>query len=280
VTNGFPLDPQVLAQLAAASFRPPQAPTMPGFNLQPSLPTRPQETPGLSVRDGLSMLSAGLQALKGMPGSDVIMNAGPQGSGVGGAYTKADAMGMAGLNRDPMDPSYGVPGGLGLKQGGGLGMPDFLTGAWRGITGLFGGGGVTAAPWPAGGYAAGIGADGLGTIGSAGGLGSTGSTFFGGAGGAGASGGSSLAGLGAVAWPAAIAAAIGFGKNTEANHANTPFGDVLLGALAPSATQIFEDPLGMGLPTLLGAPFLTPFTASKEAKAKKPEWSSLFSVGL
>jgi hypothetical protein len=108
VTNGFPLDPQVLAQLAAASFRPPQAPTMPGLNLQPSLPTRPQETPGLSVHDGLSMLSAGLQALKGI-GNNTIMNAGPQGSGPGGAYTMADAMGMAGLTRDPMDPSYGVP---------------------------------------------------------------------------------------------------------------------------------------------------------------------------
>jgi hypothetical protein len=264
VTNGFSLDPQVLAQLAAASFRPPQAPTMPGFNLQPSLPTRPQETPGLSVRDGLSMLSAGLQALKGMPGSDVIMNAGPQGSGVGGAYTTADAMGMAGLNRNPMDPSYGVPG---MKQGGGLGMPDFLTGAWRGITDLFGGGGVTAAPAPAGGYAAGIGADGLGTIGSAGG-----------ASGAGASGGG-FGGAASAALPLAYAAAIGFGKNTEANHANTPFGDFLLGALAPSGAQILEDPLGMGLPTLLGAPFLTPFTASKEAKAKKPEWSSLFSFG-
>ena len=83
-----------------------------------------------------------------------------------------------------------------------------------------------------------------------------------------------------MAWPAAIAGAIGFGKNTEANHANTPLGDVLLGALAPSATQIIEDPLGMGLPTLLGAPFLTPFTASKEAKAKKPEWSSFFPFGV
>lgn len=92
MTNGFPLDPQVLAQLAAASFRPPQAPTMPGFNLQPPLPTRPQETPGLSVHDGLSMLSAGLQALKGI-GNGTIMNAGPQGSGPGGAYTTADAMG-------------------------------------------------------------------------------------------------------------------------------------------------------------------------------------------
>lgn len=108
MTNGFPLDPQVLAQLAAASFRPPQAPTMPGFNLQPALPTRPQETPGLSMRDGLSMLSAGLQALKGI-GNGEIVNAGPQGSGPGGAYTTADAMGMAGLNRDPMDPSYGLP---------------------------------------------------------------------------------------------------------------------------------------------------------------------------
>ena len=275
MTNGFPLDPQVLAQLAASSFRPPQAPTMPGLSLQPSLPTRPQETPGLSARDGLSMLTAGLQALKGI-GNGTIMNAGPQGSGSGGAYTTADAMSMAGLNRDPMDPSYGVPSGLGLNQGGGLGMQDFLTGAWRGITDLFGGGGVTAASAPGGGYAAGIGADGLGTLGSASGLGSTGAQFFGGSG----AGGGGFGGAASAALPLAYAAAIGFGKNTEANHANTPFGDVLLGGLAPSGAQILEDPLGMGLPTLLGAPFLTPFTASQEAKAKKPEWSSLFSVGL
>jgi hypothetical protein len=241
VTNGFPLDPQVLAQLAAASFRPPQAPTMPALSLQPSLPTRPQETPGLSVRDGLSMLSTGLQALRGI-GNGTIMNAAPHGSG----------------------------------PGGGLGMQDFLTGAWRGITDLFGGGGVTAASAPAGGYAAGIGADGLGTLGSASGLGSTGAQFFGGSG----AGGGGFGGAASAALPLAYAAAIGFGKNTEANHANTPFGDVLLGALAPSGTQILEDPLGMGLPTLLGAPFLTPFTASKEAKAKTPEWSSLFPFGL
>lgn len=115
--NGFPLDPQVLAQLAAASFKPPQAPTMPGLSLQPPLPARPQETPGLSVHDGLSMLSAGLQALKGI-GNGAIMNAKPQGSGPGGAYTTADAMSMAGLNRDPMDPTYGVPP-TGAASGGG-----------------------------------------------------------------------------------------------------------------------------------------------------------------
>jgi hypothetical protein len=36
----------------------------------------------------------------------------------------------------------------------------------------------------------------------------------------------------------------------------------------------------MGLPTLLGAPFLTPFTGSQEAKKTKPEWSGLFGVGF
>lgn len=70
------------------------------------------------------------------------------------------------------------------------------------------------------------------------------------------------------------------GKNTEANHAGTPVGDALLGGLAPSAAQMWEDPIGMGLPTLLGAPFLTPFTASDKAKKTKPEWSSLFGLGF
>jgi len=106
MTNGFSIDPQVLAQLAAASFRPPQPPTLPGFNLQPPLPQPRPETPGFNVGNAIFALANGLAGWK--PDSTIV-NAGPQGSGPGGAYTTADAMGMAGLNRDPMDPSYGVP---------------------------------------------------------------------------------------------------------------------------------------------------------------------------
>lgn len=210
---GLSIDSQVLAQLAAAGFRPQPTPNMPGFNLQPQLPPARQQTPGFDVSDGMAALRAGLDALKGRGGGTII-NAGPQGSGPGGAYTSADAMGMAGLN----------------PKGGGI--LDFLTGGTSNAGGTAGS--------------------------SAGGMG----------------------GVGAAAIPAAIAAAIGFGKNTEANHANTPFGDALLAGLGPDINQVVADPIGMGLPTLLGVPFITPFTARKEAKAARPEWSPFFSVGV
>jgi hypothetical protein len=87
-------------------------------------------------------------------------------------------------------------------------------------------------------------------------------------------------GMGAFALPAAIAAMIGIGKNTEANHPNTPEGDASLGLLGPSAAQIIKDPIGMGLPTLLGVPFITPFTGSQDAKKEKPEWSGFFGLGV
>jgi hypothetical protein len=110
--------------------------------------------------------------------------------------------------------------------------------------------------------------------GAGGGLGSGAS---GGSSAAGGSGGSALGGLGPAAMFAAL---IGLGKNTEANHPNTPGGDASLGLLGPSAAQIVKDPIGMGLPTLLGAPFLTPFTGSDEAKKTKPEWSGMFPLGF
>ena len=75
------------------------------------------------------------------------------------------------------------------------------------------------------------------------------------------------------------AALIGTGKNLESSNANNGIGQTLLGGLAPSASQIAKDPMGMGLPTLFGAPFLTPFTGSKAARDTKPEWSGLFSLG-
>lgn len=93
-------------------------------------------------------------------------------------------------------------------------------------------------------------------------------------------GGSAAGGASAFALPLAYAAAIGVGANTAANHGGTPLGDGLTSLLGPSAAQMWKDPVGMGLPTLFGAPWLTPFTASDDAKKTKPEWSSLFSLGF
>jgi hypothetical protein len=266
------LTPEMLAQAAGAAFRPPQPVMMAGLNLQPSLPPMQQQAPGFSLGDGMALASAALKALgngkrdgsivnagpqgsgpggsyttadaMSMSGLNAIMNAGPQGSGPGGSYTTADAMGMAGLNDkqtlSPMDPGYGDLGGPGMKQDGGF--LDFLTNL----------------PTKLG---IGTGASGGSTVG-------------------GASDGGVGAGAGAVAVPLMAAAGIGLGKNTEANYAGTPVGDLLLAGLGPSAAQIIKDPLGMGLPTLLGVPFITPFTASQDAKQTKPEWSSLFPFGV
>ena len=58
VPTQFP--PELLAQIAAASFKPPQAMNMPGL----SVPTGPPPAPGLNVGDGMAALSAGLPFLK------------------------------------------------------------------------------------------------------------------------------------------------------------------------------------------------------------------------
>jgi hypothetical protein len=152
-----------------------------------------------------------------------------------------------------MPPEQAAPSG-----GGGGGMPGLPPGLGSMIPGMGGGGGGAGA-------AAGAGAEGGGAAAGGGG------GMFGGMGG--------MGGLASLA-PVGYAAAIGLGKNTEANHAGTPVGDMLLGGLAPSGAQIWEDPIGMGLPALLGVPFLTPFTASDKAKKTKPEWSQLFGGGL
>ena len=78
-------------------------------------------------------------------------------------------------------PSMSAPQMGGGGGNGGLGAGLAGLSSIAGMLGpLMGGGGVTATEPPAGGYAASVGADGLGTLGSASGLGSTGSTFFGG----------------------------------------------------------------------------------------------------
>lgn len=112
-----------------------------------------------------------------------------------------------------------------------------------------------------------------------------GSGFMGGAGGAGQMGGGvGLGGgggsAGAMFSPLMIAALIGMGKNTEANHPDTAMGKGLLGTLGPSISQVAADPKGMGIPTALGLPFLTPFTGSDKARRTRPEWSGMFGLGF
>jgi len=143
--------------------------------------------------------------------------------------------------------------------------------------GVFGGAGsppigtLSSMGGGAAGDGAGTAADVGGGADSFGGLGSYTGTSAGAAGGAG-SGSGGVAGMGPVAGPALFAALIGSGKIIEHNNANNPLGQGLLAGLGPSFSQVKKDPVGMGLPTLLGAPFLTPFTSSRAAQDTKPEW--------
>jgi hypothetical protein len=166
----------------------------------------------------------------------------------------------------PMVPQMSAPEPPSQQQTPGMGMPPL------GMLTNFMGGGAGAGAGAGAASAAGGGASSLGA--------SAGGSLSAGAGGAAAGGSGALGGMSAMGPAALFAALIGLGKNTENNHAGTPLGDGLLAGLGPSAAQIFEDPLGMGLPTLLGAPFLTPFTASDKAKKTAPEWQGLFGLGF
>lgn len=89
ISRPFPaIPPELLAQMAAQAFRPPGA-----MNV-PSLPPV-QPAPRLNV-DPAAVAHALIGLAKWRPDGE-IRNAGPQGSGPGGAYTTADAMAMAGL---------------------------------------------------------------------------------------------------------------------------------------------------------------------------------------
>jgi hypothetical protein len=163
------IPPELLAKIAAAAFRPPPGMGMPGMQV-PSM----QPVPGFNVADGVASLGKGLGALQGIMGNGTIYNAGPQGSGPGGTYTKADASAMAagaGLNvNGPIDPDLGAwgaaqnPFGIGASGGslpfgsassGGGSFMDFLTG----LLSQFGGsGGGTAAGGGLGDLAGGAGA--------------------------------------------------------------------------------------------------------------------------
>lgn len=92
---GFNLDPQLLAQMAQAAFRPPQAHAAPGINLQP-----PQQSGGgFGMGDGMAMAGMGLGALKGMGGGNIFDAAG---------RTAGDAD-LGGHGSSPVDPMGGNP---------------------------------------------------------------------------------------------------------------------------------------------------------------------------
>lgn len=131
-----------------------------------------------------------------------------------------------------------------------------------------------------GGITGGPGLSNLGQLARLGKGGGSGGLSFGGGGaegvGADGGGGGGLGGAGAALLWARL---IGEGKKQEylrlKDDPDDPLGNFGLAMLAPSGNQILEDPKGMGLPTALGLPFLTPFTASNKAKQTKPEWSGL-----
>jgi hypothetical protein len=230
-----------------------------------------QQMQGLSNALAMYKGSAGIGKDAGIPGSQAAsqsavnqygtvvydpatgLNTTPGLSGsVGGPNIDSEIANWSGYGASPMASASGSASAFPTTYGSGVGAAGDY-----GFADLSGAGG-------------GLGGASLPTTGADAGLGSSGGGLFGGGGGA----------LGSLGPAAAFAALIGMGKNTEANHPNTPEGDASLGLLGPSAAQIIKDPIGMGLPTLLGVPFITPFTGSQDAKKTKPEWSGLFGMGF
>lgn len=96
-----------------------------------------------------------------------------------------------------------------------------------------------------------------------------------------ASGPTGMSNIAGGATPLLYAYLIGQGKMIEGNNPDSALGKGLLGGLGPSFNQLKEDPVGMGLPSLLGAPFLAPFFASDDARKAKPEFAGIWeSLGL
>lgn len=255
---GYPQqDP--LAEMDYMQPRPPQfAPMQP-----PSLMQPPQQQQGGGLLSSLlgsggGSGGGGLSSLFGGGGGGGMLGKAMSlfGGGTGGANVGDVAHNFLGGLMNPSNDPFGLAG---KNAAAGLTSPE-LTG--EEMTSLVGGNGVGS------GVASSSALDGAAGSSGAGGL----SGLFGGGSGGGGLGGAGPAGL--------FAALIGLGKNTEANHPNTAMGKGLLGLLGPSISQVVKDPMGMGLPTLLGAPFLTPFTSSKESQATKPEWSGLFNMGF
>ena len=132
IPTRFP--PELLAQIAAAGFKPPQAMNMPGLNV----PTGPPPSPGLNVGDAMAGLGMALGMMRGGdPGAvaqreaianDAVVQANPATSAAGMlAGTNPDA-GIGGGMPAPPDGSSGV----GTSP---YGAPDFLTGIWRKLFG-------------------------------------------------------------------------------------------------------------------------------------------------
>jgi hypothetical protein len=119
------LPPEVLAQLAAQGFRPPaqmQAPAMMG-------PQGGGE--GFGLGDGLAMAGMGLGMIGkgGVPmGSSATTDAPGFGAGLGSSGQGI----LAGAHKQWLAQNPDAQG-----YGNTLTQPDFLTGAWRKITGLF-----------------------------------------------------------------------------------------------------------------------------------------------
>ena len=103
---------------------------------------------------------------------------------------------------------------------------------------------------------------------------------FGGSQPGGAAGGASaptgMSNIAGAATPALYAYLIGQGKMIESRNPDSAYGKALLGGLGPSFNQLKEDPIGMGIPTALGFPFLAPFFGSDKARKKKPEFAGLW----
>lgn len=254
----FLFGPQ-LAQMAAPAGPVPQVDLPSGFRppglMGGAAPTPPQ-TPGMQF--GMPSMGGMGMGMK----SPIKTGIDEQGA-VGKGGLSGAVKGVEGLQPDANGNWQQPPMPTDIGSGQGGGSTGSFSSWWARNSPSTWFGGPTASPTPAAAPTAAPAATPVADAGAASG-GGTGIT----------------SGMGAVAAPAAFAAAIGFGKNTEANHANTPFGDTILAGLGPDIAQVWQDPVGMGLPTLLGAPFLTPFTASKEAKAAKPEWSSIYGIGV
>lgn len=113
------LSPEVLAQLAAAGFRPPPPAGAPG------LPSMGGGAPGFGMGDGMGVLGMGLSALDGMGGGNPFM----------AAERTAGDRDLSGYGSSPVDPMGGNPNAQPVevfnptgKRGGFGAFLDFLTG--------------------------------------------------------------------------------------------------------------------------------------------------------
>lgn len=93
-----------------------------------------------------------------------------------------------------------------------------------------------------------------------------------------ASGPTGMSNIAGSATPLLYAYLIGQGKMLESENPDSALGKGLLGGLGPSFNQLKEDPVGMGLPSLLGFPFLAPFFANDKSRRAKPEFAGIWNA--